>query len=605
MQELPFERLEFPKARLLTRREIHFIDSHVNCRLDESVIAVLGTQQIRTQDIRRLRTIEWVGDPIVNGYLGLAVARLREQGLNIHAVNSDVSMLLRGGRTYKMDLDPFAYDRVVLPVHLNDHWFGIGIDTVRRHIVVGDSLRFRHEFELYCILKWLGEMETLHRGRVESMPWRVIYKNVPAQSNNYDCGVFTVLFCIAILLDVPCADLWCQSDIANYREIIALDIIRVGVVTRTSVAGEDLSPTMEFALRIELELSPNQTARQLYTSLRASKRLKLGPKKKALNRVRVALNTLCARNEIVVVSEPSQREKVYAAPGYSSVVKQCSSFKRKPVALYPPPWDRQLHTLPKCITSLLHRYGKLERKQLAQLLKSEGYGKKQYNDASMRKCLSRMLKNKQIREIDGVYVRCSGNIPREWLSDDIGFLAPRRCNFRGTRCVFIAAEFIDQFFYRAKSALHGDGLFAKQFINCNTLVQMPCVASSADESFVIRGARDYALDSSAPTSYVNDAGPTLSQAELVLVKNGDKAQLCLLIRRAVSAGTELFCQYNSSDLPNAHWTFQYPGDWTSVFAYTILSRDRVKKANVRQNGGRSAKRHCAAHREPIAVIDLD
>lgn len=205
-------------------------------RPDDSVVVSKFSIDFCVRDLRTLVAPNWLNDEVINFYCQLLVERsLQGRGRFplLHAFSSFFFPKLRergyaGVRTATRRQSPptLARDLLLVPVHLGMHWCMASIDFRSRAIAYHDSLHGDNAACLRALREWIaGEFEEKNEGRqfdftgwTESCP-----KDVPAQRNGYDCGVFALV--LAEHLSRDAAPIFAQADMPYWRERISYEII--------------------------------------------------------------------------------------------------------------------------------------------------------------------------------------------------------------------------------------------------------------------------------------------------------------------------------------------------------------------------------------------
>ncbi|XP_043270550.1 sentrin-specific protease 1-like [Venturia canescens] len=156
--------------------------------------------------LRSLKTLEgqnWLDDEVINEYMALIADRESKKGKRIervHCMNSFFYTRLQSGGyqavkrwTKKNNLLSFA--KVLVPVHLRNHWCLAVINVMNKTLSYYDSLGGQDEGCLTTLCKYLVEEAKEHERYFNAEEWALITKKkIPRQSNNHDCGVFVCLF---------------------------------------------------------------------------------------------------------------------------------------------------------------------------------------------------------------------------------------------------------------------------------------------------------------------------------------------------------------------------------------------------------------------------
>ena len=160
---------------------------------------------ITRKDLRTLKPGTWLNDIVINGYLDLIIKRCKEHPKlypKCHYMTSYFyTTLKRGGkfdysrvrRWIKFDL--FEFDKVIIPIHLGNHWTMAVIQVNDRHIDYYDSLGGRHSC-VEDLKKWMMEEHKDKRKIELKDKWTHTYhRDIPMQQNGYELWCFCLSFC--------------------------------------------------------------------------------------------------------------------------------------------------------------------------------------------------------------------------------------------------------------------------------------------------------------------------------------------------------------------------------------------------------------------------
>ncbi|EIE20629.1 cysteine proteinase [Coccomyxa subellipsoidea C-169] len=201
-----------------------------------------------------LKGLNWLNDEVMNIYMGLLLdrdAERRRAGLvpTCHFFNSFfVNKLYKDAHAYsykavqrwtlpkKLNLQnqaralftPFSIldvERVIVPVHLGNHWTCALIDLVAQEIVYFDSLGGREDKILRALRSYIAdEYRDKRNAEVDTSEWPIRYpRDVPLQQNGCDCGVFALQFAEHLSRGAPMD--FSQLDMPFFRAKIAADIM--------------------------------------------------------------------------------------------------------------------------------------------------------------------------------------------------------------------------------------------------------------------------------------------------------------------------------------------------------------------------------------------
>ncbi|XP_043269793.1 sentrin-specific protease 1-like [Venturia canescens] len=178
-------------------------------------------QTIKDIDLETLEGKRWLNDEVINRYLELIVKKNKKT----YAFGTFFfSRLLSGGFTavqrWTRKFNIFNFDLVVIPLHLGAHWCLVTIDLKNTTINYFDSLMGDNPEYPTIILEYLiREAASKKQTSFNLNQWSIkIKKDIPRQSNNYDCGVFVC--CFAEYEAAGRKIDFCQADMAAKRQQI-------------------------------------------------------------------------------------------------------------------------------------------------------------------------------------------------------------------------------------------------------------------------------------------------------------------------------------------------------------------------------------------------
>lgn len=128
-------------------------------------------------------------------------------------------------RRWTRNVDIFAYDIILVPVHVNNvHWCMAIINLNNKTIKYYDSLGSPNSHLLDSLEKYMKE-ESLDKRNLPLDPSPFIKENVvdcPGQSNSNDCGVFSCM--IAEYIPRNSEITFSQNNIPDLRKRMILEI---------------------------------------------------------------------------------------------------------------------------------------------------------------------------------------------------------------------------------------------------------------------------------------------------------------------------------------------------------------------------------------------
>jgi Ulp1 family protease len=124
-----------------------------------------------------------------------------------------------------------AIEKIVVPVNdSNTHWFVLCANTQRKVIRVYDGLGGEYPQDVAALKRWYHDATSQFGVAVSANDWPVEFIRCRAQTNGWDCGVFAVMFCLYIALDMEETLDFGTSDMPNLRMWFARMIVEVGKV---------------------------------------------------------------------------------------------------------------------------------------------------------------------------------------------------------------------------------------------------------------------------------------------------------------------------------------------------------------------------------------
>nr|KAJ3423016.1 hypothetical protein HK105_004191 [Polyrhizophydium stewartii] len=200
---------------------------------DRVVVEAFGVK-ILSKDIRTLKDTTWLNDEVINFYGEMCMKRAKQaqdKFPRIHVFNTFFYEQLRtrgysSVRRWTKKVDLFEKDLVIVPVHLGAHWTCAVINLKQKRFEYYDSL---HGSNPTCqeLLREYLKSESLDKKKtpIDLSDWEdYTPKNIPAQQNSYDCGVFTCMFMEHSARQA--AFRFSQRDMPMLRTRIAYEIIK-------------------------------------------------------------------------------------------------------------------------------------------------------------------------------------------------------------------------------------------------------------------------------------------------------------------------------------------------------------------------------------------
>jgi sentrin-specific protease 1 len=172
---------------------------------DLDIVSAESNLELERKDLRRLQHTEWLNDEVVNFYMNVVLTRRsKELGNKCHFFNSFFYPLLSSGGGYNYSrvqkwtktIDIFALDKILVPIHLGNHWCLAVVNFSEKRFEYYDSLGGENKKCLERLERYVkDEYKTKHNGEFDTSQWEFHTPlDIPHQQNGYDCGVFMCKF---------------------------------------------------------------------------------------------------------------------------------------------------------------------------------------------------------------------------------------------------------------------------------------------------------------------------------------------------------------------------------------------------------------------------
>ncbi|XP_043282351.1 sentrin-specific protease 1-like [Venturia canescens] len=151
--------------------------------------------RIRQEDLETLKGENWLNDEVINNYLELI------SNEDVYVMNSFFFPRLHinghvAVKRWTKRINIFKFHKVIVPIHLGNHWCLAVIDMLFGEICYYDSFKGSQPAYLATLLEYLvQEAKEKNEVPINKEEWTLGNKtNIPCQTNGYDCGVFTCQF---------------------------------------------------------------------------------------------------------------------------------------------------------------------------------------------------------------------------------------------------------------------------------------------------------------------------------------------------------------------------------------------------------------------------
>lgn len=236
-EKMEKERNAKPILKPLAPKDEQTIDNALKRGNDEEVLSKIGSNSCTRYDIRLLAPTKWLNDEVINFYILILNTRQANSSkyLKCHFFNTFFYQLLcNNNGTYNYDrvkkwtnsIDIFSFDKVIMPIHLGNHWCCAVINFKDKRIEYFDSLLGNNPECISKLRRYLqDEMKNRKKeGIIDLNEFEnVTDKDIPTQQNGYDCGVFMCKF--AEFSSRGAKLNFTQQDITQYRRRMVLEIL--------------------------------------------------------------------------------------------------------------------------------------------------------------------------------------------------------------------------------------------------------------------------------------------------------------------------------------------------------------------------------------------
>ncbi|CAD6187920.1 unnamed protein product [Caenorhabditis auriculariae] len=159
--------------------------------------------KLTRKDLCTLDGMNWLNDEVINFYMELVCERSRNSSdlpktyaFNTFFYSNIATKGYTSVKRWTRKVDIFAYDVLLIPVHLGVHWCMSVIDMGKKEITYYDSLLNDNYQSLELLRQYLSS-ESADKKKVsfDFTGWKFeMKKDIPRQMNGSDCGVFSCHF---------------------------------------------------------------------------------------------------------------------------------------------------------------------------------------------------------------------------------------------------------------------------------------------------------------------------------------------------------------------------------------------------------------------------
>ena len=130
--------------------------------------------QITAKDIKTLTGSRWLNDIVIDVYMQMIVTRSEKGNLpSVYAYTTFFYPKLKDGghasvKRWTKNVDIFAHDIVLVPIHLGNHWCLTTIDMQRKSITYYDSMGGTNHRCLQTLFTYVKEEHNVKKGVINT-----------------------------------------------------------------------------------------------------------------------------------------------------------------------------------------------------------------------------------------------------------------------------------------------------------------------------------------------------------------------------------------------------------------------------------------------------
>lgn len=212
----------------------------------EDLVVQKGGEQVSRRDLSFLLDQEWLNDVCINAYLYLirnrstsAIENKKIDWPKTWVFGSFLLDQLCNGKngynyeavrrsTLRAKVDIFSFDKILVPFHLGNHWTMACINIKLKRFEYYDSLGNSNAACIAALKRYLNDEWNNKKNATtgyDTSKWTVfVPKNIPYQSNGYDCGVFALTYANYLSRGKPFD--FTQADMETLRFKILYQIVK-------------------------------------------------------------------------------------------------------------------------------------------------------------------------------------------------------------------------------------------------------------------------------------------------------------------------------------------------------------------------------------------
>lgn len=208
------------------------VDDALRPNPPDEVLAEGFRLSVARRDMETLAGLNWLNDEIINFYMNLLMERSQLDGYpTVYAFNTFFyTKLLNSGHSalkrWTRKVDIFAYDMLLIPVHMGMHWCLAVIDFRHKKIQYYDSMGGQNDECLNALRTYLqDERMDKKKEEFDMSGWTLeTVKNIPHQMNGSDCGMFALKYAEYITRDAKIN--FTQGHMPYFRRRMVFEILK-------------------------------------------------------------------------------------------------------------------------------------------------------------------------------------------------------------------------------------------------------------------------------------------------------------------------------------------------------------------------------------------
>ncbi|XP_053990183.1 sentrin-specific protease-like [Hylaeus volcanicus] len=208
----------------------HIVERCIDVNTTQSSEIQKKALRVTQENMRTLKGSRWLNDSIINPYMTLIAERTPKEGQpKVHTMNTFFYTRLTTGRhpsvrRWTKNIDIFAVDLILVPVHLGNHWCLATINNPKKTIRYYDSLLNPNKNCLITLKEYLMAEHLDKEGTIlDFSGWKMRHAaRIPRQTNSHDCGIFACQYAKAIATNRKIT--FTQQSVKKLRATMAQEI---------------------------------------------------------------------------------------------------------------------------------------------------------------------------------------------------------------------------------------------------------------------------------------------------------------------------------------------------------------------------------------------